>query len=265
MNRAALHCHDNKPSPHGAPARENAFTLIELLVVIAIIAILAAMLLPSLARAKSAARDVSCKNHLRQMALALQMYADESRVYPHSFGPSWIDSLEPYYPLNWTNTAYHCPEYKGVIGYFKSAAYDWGYAGSYGYNWFGTCRNPLVPLPPNDPDWWQLGLGSDPAHPQIPESRVIAPSNMIALGDTRMGGWIPPLPNGVSHGGTDELYPGSVVPGQPIYPQRHLTHYNVVFCDAHVTAIKAAILFDPTKSAVMWNNDQQPHPETWRP
>src|SRR5207248_1018349 len=74
--------------------RVGAFTLIELLVVVAVIAILAALLLPGLSRARSVADSAGCRSNLRQIMLATSLYAHETGAYP--MGRLFVSALQPY-------------------------------------------------------------------------------------------------------------------------------------------------------------------------
>jgi prepilin-type N-terminal cleavage/methylation domain-containing protein len=254
----------------------RALTLIELLVVIAIIAILAAMLLPALARAKQQANSTVCKNHLKQMGLGVQLYLNDNRdYYPYfstfdtgnqTYISTWERAIEPYYPLKWTNVGYHCPGYKGPISE-QYSGFTNNFVGSYAYNAYGV----------NDPlafgtNVW-LGLGwlgfigplgnvfpaGSASSTRLPDIRN--PSDMFAIGDTRLfydPGDQPPWP------GIDCALVGlEHTPSNTPYPPVHGRNYNELCCDGHVESIAPFILYDPRKTAARWNSDDQPHPEFW--
>ena len=98
-------------------AISHAFTLIELLGVIAIIAILMALMMPSIARAKMKANQVSCLNKMRQLTLAATMYVnDHDDELPARRIPTnaWPHKLKPYF-VNWQILA--CPSDRfGIVG-----------------------------------------------------------------------------------------------------------------------------------------------------
>ena len=111
--------------------RRRGFTLIELLVVIAIIAVLIALLLPAVQQAREAARRTQCKNHLKQLGLALHNYESTHSVYPAaSMNPGGFNyvwsahaMLAPF--LEQTNIYDTCDTRRPI--------YESGGTGSYGY------------------------------------------------------------------------------------------------------------------------------------
>jgi prepilin-type N-terminal cleavage/methylation domain-containing protein/prepilin-type processing-associated H-X9-DG protein len=112
---------ENKPkSGSGWWLSRHAFTLIELLVVIAIIAILAAMLLPALSKAKEKAKAIQCASNVRQLSVATQMYAMDNKENLPATGQNtdpyvWIPLVKPYIGNTDTNRAttkggvFNCP------------------------------------------------------------------------------------------------------------------------------------------------------------
>lgn len=233
------------------------FSLIELLVVVAIISILAALLLPVVSGAVNRARSAACVNRLHEMGMALQLYVHENGS--HYPGGLWFDKLQPYYAIDWTNAAYHCPGYRGQLTRFEGEL-PHDALGSYAYNYLGVRGYDPRSV---DSNFVSLGLCAVRNQPPgIAQSQIQAPSEMFAIGESRYRG-----EKGVANDsgvfamfcgyldGAPEYY------GRPQLPKRHGKNYNQLCCDGHMESMSAQVLFNPASTGARWNIDHQAHPE----
>jgi prepilin-type N-terminal cleavage/methylation domain-containing protein len=261
------------------------FTLIELLVVVLIIGILAGLLLPALARSRALAQSLRCKSNLRQQGIGLALYVDDHGVYPLGTWSaySWLDAVRDYTgarlpgslggisPPAPGSTILSCPGYERITGKGNELY-------SYGYN-RGGVSDVLANSPQMAHRDCGLGLGgrmltrnvTSPSEVQAAsESSIANPADMICGGDALIMDWggygnVPIL-----KGDADISYgivanSKGVFDGQPRAAKanaaRHLSEWNLVFCDGHVTAKKENALFDMQNASVrsMWNKDNEPH------
>lgn len=203
----------------------NNFTLIELLVVIAIIAILAAMLLPSLSTARDRAHQISCANNLKQITSAGMLYANSANDYfvpVHHNNNAWFGNPD-YYPYLgvqskvWKQSLY-CP--KAAYSFVENTGNNVMY--SYGMNYQSLIAN-----------WSVAGFFRGYFMPKIK-----APSGKLAFADAfdLMIAWYnsDPSRDGISYWRYFETKAAGRSTGNTNYRHNGNKTANVAFFDGHV-------------------------------
>lgn len=232
-----------------------AFTLIELLVVIAIIAILAALLLPSLSRAKGAGQSAGCKSNLHQLGVALKLYTDEFQKFPACAAVTstrgqvialWDGALLP--SLGNNREVFRCQANLEAPPWTNNPSLPRRNS-SYGYNMAGSGRYPGNGVSLGLDGGFNMGSTGF-----LAESQVRMPSDMLAVADCK-----PKL--GGEDNDLDDLFPVNLL--AELAP-RHNNGENAVFCDGHVEYARHSVwLMKADLARKRWNNDNAPHPETW--